>query len=161
MNLNTLTMTGRSALRVALLACCAAVVAAPALAQDPSGPPPQTQDQQGPGSHGGRRGGPEMQERQLEHMTKTLKLTPDQVTQIKAIQDSSRQKMMALRQDSSTAGEDKRGRMLEIREDQKKAIKATLTEDQKVKFDRMEERQMEHHDRGGQPPPAPPAPPSL
>ena len=43
-------------------------------------------------------------------LTKQLDLTPDQVTQIKAIDDDSRKQMMALREDTAIPQADKRQR---------------------------------------------------
>lgn len=145
-------------MRVALLALCTAAVGGTALmAQDapPAGPPPG----QGPG--GGRMGGPEQQERMLEMMTKQLNLSPDQVTQIKAIQADGRAKQQALRDDTTTAGPDRRAKMMAIRDEEQGKIKAVLTDDQKPKFDAMQARMRERRENGGGPggnggPPPPP-----
>ena len=103
-----------SGLRIAMLALCAAVAgAAPIMAQDTQAPV-QQQDgppRGGPGGPGGRGMGGE---RQLEMMTKQLNLTPDQVTQIKAIEDDSRKQAMAMREDTSTPREQKRDKMMAI-----------------------------------------------
>jgi hypothetical protein len=104
-----------------------------------------------------------MQQRQLDHMTKALSLTPDQVTSIKAIQDDTRKQAMALRDDTSTAGPDKRAKMMAMRESEQTKIKAVLTDDQKTKYDAMRAREMEnreHRQQGSAPPPPPPPPPS-
>jgi protein CpxP len=146
-------------MRIATLALCAAVMGAvPMLAQDTA---PATQ-QDGPprGGMGGRMGG----ERQLEMMTRELSLTPDQVTSVKGIEADSRQQMMALREDTSTPQEQKRDKMMSIRSASQAKIRALLTDDQKVKFDKMEARMRERmQNRGGGggpdgPPPPPPAP---
>ena len=75
----------KSMMRAAVLALCTATLStAPMLvAQDNAAPPPpsQQQDNMGPAGPGGRRGGG----RQVERLTKQLNLTPDQVTQVKAI----------------------------------------------------------------------------
>jgi Spy/CpxP family protein refolding chaperone len=152
---NTIVNSFHPAARRALLtlACAAALAAAPMLAQEPAtqAPPPQ-------GQHGGwegRGGG----ERQLEHLTKALKLTPDQVTQIKAIEDDGRQQMMALRQDTTTPQADKRAKMMSLHQAQETKVKAVLTDDQKTKYEAMEakmrERREEHRD-GEQAVPTPP-----
>ncbi len=143
--------------RVLLALTCAAALSAPLFAQDSSAPPPPpAQQQDGPGRG---RGGPEMQQRQLDHMTRALNLTPDQVTQIKAIEDDSRQQMMALRSDSSTAGPDRRAKMKDIHDAQETKVKAVLNDDQRTKYDamqaKMRERREQHHD-GDQAPPPPP-----
>jgi protein CpxP len=152
---------GPAASRLLLALTFAACVAAPALAQDPSTPPPPPQ-QQGP--PGGGRGGPEMQARQLDRLTKTLNLTPDQVTQVKAIQADTQQQMAAARQDSSTAGQDRRAKMTAIHQAEEGKIRALLNDDQKAKYDNMLATSRERQQQGGgqsAPPPPPPPPPSV
>jgi protein CpxP len=144
--------------RVALLLLCTgAIGASPLLAQDPM--PPSSQQGPPPGG-GGRRGGG-MQQMQIEHLTKELNLTDDQVTKLKAIDADSRSQMMALRDDSSVAQDQKRPKMMAIRQAQEAKIKAMLTDDQKTKYDammaKMRERREEHRgDGAGGPPPPPP-----
>jgi len=145
----------RNAARIATLALCTLAIGATTLrAQDT--PPPPSQDQgPPPGGPGGGRMNPE---RQLEMMTKTLDLTPDQVTAVKAIQEDSRKQSMALRDDTSTPMEQKRDKMMAIRAASQAKIRALLTDDQKAKFDKMEART---RNRGGSsggdtPPPPPP-----
>jgi Spy/CpxP family protein refolding chaperone len=153
--------THQKTLRRAILtfACAVGLAAAPMLAQDtaPAPPPPQQQPTEG-GWHG--RGG---EEHQLEHLTKALNLTPDQVTQVKAIQASSRQQMETLRSDTTTAQPDKRAKMMSIHQTAQTNIRAVLTDDQKTKFDamqaRMQERRAEHQQGDQAPPPPPPPPP--
>ncbi len=145
--------------RIALLAVCtAALGAAPMLAQDPGTPPPPPP---GGGQGGGMRGGGMGGERQLEMMTKQLNLTPDQVTSIKAIQADGMKQQMALRDDTSIAGPDKRAKMMSLREAEQGKIKALLTDDQKTKYDAMIKQMMERRQNGGGPGgPPPPPPPS-
>ena len=50
----------------------------------------------------------------VEFLTKKLNLTPDEASQVKAIEDDSRKQMMALREDASIAGADKRAKMMDI-----------------------------------------------
>lgn len=156
--------TGMVGMRTALLALCTLTVSAiPATAQDATPPaPPAGQDAPG-GGMGGHRDPAQMEARQLEMMTKHLKLTPDQVTQVKGIQDSSRSQMMALRQDTSSSREDKRGKMMALRQDSQTKIRGVLTDDQKPKYDAMlakEKERMEHRREGGQDAPPPPPPPA-
>ena len=123
------------------------------LAQDPSAPPPP-QQQGGPGA-----GGPEMQQKRLDHMTKALNLTPDQVSQIKAIQDDGRQQMMAMRNNTATSGPDRHAKMMAMRDAQDAKIKAVLNDDQKAKYDAMQAKaheRREQHGAGDQAPPPPP-----
>ena len=91
-------------------------------------------------------------------MTKALNLTPDQVTQVTAIDASEHDQMRALHQDTATAPEDKRTKMMAIRQDSMTKIRALLNDDQKTKFDamqaKMKERQQEHQGQGAPEPPA-------
>lgn len=147
-------------MRTAVLALCAATLsAAPMLvAQDNTAPPPpQQQDNMGPGMHGhGRRG-----ERQVEMLTKRLNLTPDQVTQVKAIDADSMSQMKALREDTTTSKEDKRSKMMAIHQASQDKIRNVLNDEQKTKFDAMQEHMKARREnrQGGEeatPPPPPP-----
>jgi protein CpxP len=162
----------RAGLAAAALLVGAAAV--PAMAQEPAPPvsqtaPPADSQPSLPTEARGRRGpagGGDMQERQVEMLTKQLNLTPDQVTKLKAIDADSRQQLMALRDDTSTSREQKRPKMMEIRDAQQVKVKAMLTDDQKSKYvsiqakmrDRMRERR--DGDGNGPPPPPPPPPPA-
>ena len=153
--MNIRKMRALPALRAALLDVCTSALAAPMLAQD--APPPPPQGQGGPG-----RGGPEQQQRQLDMMTKQLNLTPDQVTQIKAIQADGRSKNMAMRDDTSLSQEDRRAKMMSMRQDEQSKIRGVLTDDQKTKYDAMLKQMQERRGGGGYgggnggPPPPPP-----
>jgi protein CpxP len=156
-----MTMFRKTILRVAVLALgMTALSALPAMAQDPSAPPPPPEGQAGP--QYGRGGG--MGEHQLESLTKKLNLIPDQVTQVKAINDDSRKQMMALREDTSIAQADKRAKMMDIYKASQDKIRAILTDDQKAKYDAL---QAEVRDRmesrrggaGGAPASPPPSAP--
>jgi len=144
-------------MQAAVLALCTtALCAVPMMAQDNSAPP-QQQDQAGP--QGGRNGGPGREERQVEFLTKKLNLTPDQVTQVKAIDDSSRQQMMAVRSDTSIAQADKRAKMMDIHKASQAKIRAVLTPEQATKYDalqaQMQERRQSRDGGQGAPAPAP------
>jgi Spy/CpxP family protein refolding chaperone len=153
-----MTMFRNSLLRVAVLAIgTTALSALPALAQDPPAPQ-QGQPQQGQDGprHGGRGMG-----HQVEFLTKKLNLTPDQVTQVKAIDADSWSQMKALREDTSIAGQDKRAKMMDIHKASQGKIRALLTADQQTKFDALEAEMREHrgYRGGGQGAPPPPPPP--
>jgi periplasmic protein CpxP/Spy len=155
----TMTTLRSCVLRVVLLTMGAtALVALPTMAQDASAPPPP------PGQGGPRHGGPgRMEEHQIEFLTKKLNLTSDQVTQVKAIDDDSFKQMKALREDTSTAGPDRRAKMMDIHKASQGKIRALLTADQQTKFDALQAEMQEHrgHRGGGPdgpPPPPPPAP---
>jgi protein CpxP len=141
-----------------LARCTVAVSAIPAMAQDNSTPPPPPAGDQGP-MGGGHRDPAQMEQRQLEMMTKHLNLTPDQVTQVKSIDDAQRSQMMALRGDTSMSRDDKRSKMMAMRQDREAKIRAVLTDDQKPKFDAMlakEHERMENRQGGQGGPPPPP-----
>lgn len=93
-----------------------------------------------------------MQRKRLEHLTKELNLTPDQVTQIQAIQDDGRKQMMTLHDSSPTAGEDRHAKMMAIHEAEEGKMKSVLTDVQKTKFDAMMGRRHEHRHEGHAPP---------
>jgi protein CpxP len=153
-----MTIFRSSMLRVAILALGAiALSALPAMAQDPA-PPPQGQG----GPHYGGRGGPGMGGHQLEFLTKKLNLTPDQVTQVKTIDEDTWKQFKALREDTSVAGSDKRAKMMDIHKAAQDKIRALLTPDQQTKFDALQTQMREHrgdHGGGYGPPPPPPSAP--
>jgi len=101
-----------------------------------------------------------MRGNQIEFLTKKLNLTPDQVTQVKAIDADAINQMKALREDNSVAGPDKRTKMMDIHKTSQDKIRALLTDDQKTKFDalqaQMRERRGDHGGGGDGPPPTPP-----
>ena len=133
--------------RALLIAVCA-VAALPAIAQESSAPPspPPGHERGGPGGPGGPGG----QERMVEMLTKRLNLTPDQVTQVKAIQADGRKQAMAMR-DDNTAGADRHAKMEAMRESEQTRVRAILTDEQKTKYDTMLERMKERrgHAPGG------------
>jgi periplasmic protein CpxP/Spy len=146
-----MTMFRSFVLRVAVLAIGATALSTlPAMAQEPSAPPP---GQDGP-RHGGMRGN------QVEFLTKKLNLTPDQVTQVKAIDQDTWKQMKALHDDTSTAESDKRAKMMDIHKASQAKIRGLLTPDQQTKFDALEAEMREHRGSrgGGQdgPPPSTP-----
>jgi Spy/CpxP family protein refolding chaperone len=150
-----MTIFHKPMMRAAVLALCTATLsAAPMMmAQDNTAPPPQQQDNMGPPSGGhGRRG-----ERQVEMLTKRLDLTPDQVTQVKAIDADQMSQMKALRDDTSTPQADKRSKMMAIRQASQDKIRGVLTDEQKPKYDAMlAKMQQRHHDHQGGDEAAPP-----
>jgi periplasmic protein CpxP/Spy len=122
-------------------------------AQENSGQP-QQQGQWG-GGHG--RGGMNPDE-QLKHMTKELDLSSDQQSQIRPVLQDRQQKMEAIRQDQSLSREDRRSKMMAIRQDSEGKITALLTDQQKQKYQAMQEQMQER--RGGQGQGGDSAPPS-
>lgn len=151
---------GRRMMAVAV--CGAALSTASMLAQDNQSAPMPPSQHDGMGG-GGPRGGGHMEERHLEMMTKRLNLTPDQVTQIKGIEDESRTQAKAVHEDTSIAPADKRPKMMALRESAETKVRAVLNEDQKVKFDAMQAKmkeRMQNHRGGPEGPDGPPPPPA-
>ena len=140
----------RVALRLTCVATCAAAFALPVFAQD--APPPA-----GAPMHDGR----DNSARMLKHMTRELNLTPDQVSQIQAIQADESTKIQALQADSTDVGHGRHQQMKAIHEDQISRVRAVLTDDQKPKYDamlqQMKQRQQEHRQQGGTQPTPPPS----
>jgi periplasmic protein CpxP/Spy len=112
-----------------------------ALAQNSAQP---AQDQ-GPQGRGPGRMDPN---RQLEHLTQTLSLSSDQQAQIKPLLVDRQQKMEAVFQDQSLSGPDRRAKMQSIRQDSQSKIEAVLNDDQKQKFETMQQQQ-QMRNRGG------------
>jgi protein CpxP len=157
-----MTMFRKTVLQVAVFSIgIVAVVALPVMAQDPAAPPPPPQGQGGP-RHGGPGG---MRGNQVEFLTRQLNLTPDQVTQVKAIDEDAWKQMKTLREDTSIAQDDKRTKMMDIRKASQDKIRGLLTADQQTKFDALQAQMREHRrnrDGGdGPPPPQPPPPPAA
>ncbi len=125
----------------------------------------------GPGGHRGHGDPAQMEQRRLDMMTKHLNLTPDQVTQVKAIMDDSHAQMTALRNNGAAANgpvndaapnsgptPNQRAKMMSIRQTEQTKIRAVLTDDQKSKFDAMQAQAREHRQNGGNDGPPPPPP---
>lgn len=128
---------------IALTGLLALGMTGAAFAQDNTAQQPSGQG----GGGGGRRMDPD---KQLERMTKELSLTSDQQTAIKPILVDQDQKMQAIFQDQSIAREDRRTKMMAIRDDSKTKIEAVLTPDQKQKYETMQQNMRRG---GGGPPP--------
>ena len=95
-------------------------------------------------------------DRQLQHLTRMLDLTSDQQDKIKPLLQERQQKMQALFQDQSLAPEDRRTQARTIMEGTNNSIKAVLTDDQKQKFEAMQERMRRNRPMGGPGGPPPP-----
>jgi protein CpxP len=150
MNMKVFRKAGMQAAMLAL--CTSALCTMPMMAQDTT-PPAAPQGQMGRG-----RGGPGMGN-QVEMLTNKLNLTPDQVTQVKAIDADTMKQMSAVRDDTSLAQADRRTKMMDIHKASSDKIRAILTDDQKTKYDAMQaemQERMKERRQGGGPPPAPP-----
>ena len=153
-----MTMFRKPMMGVATLALCTiALSTMPMMAQDNAAPAAPTQQQDQAGPQGGRHGGPGREEHQIEFLTKKLNLSPDQVTQVKAIDDDSRQQMMAVRSDTSLSADEKKPKMMAIHQASQGKIRGVLNDEQKTKFDAMQAQMQERRQsrESGQGAPAP------
>lgn len=116
---------------------------------------PQTQDQSNPDQHKEsahrREADPQ---RQVNNLGKKLNLTADQKNQILPILTDRQQQMKSIHEDSSLSQEDRRTKMRSVFEDSNAKIKAVLKDDQKQKYDQMQQERrdrMQQHrqDQGG------------
>ncbi|HEX7157415.1 MAG TPA: hypothetical protein VF214_00265 [Edaphobacter sp.] len=134
----TKTIFRRFGMRTAALVFSGAMLfALPVMAQDTTpaqGPPPGERTRPSPA---------EMQERRLKMLTQKLNLTPDQVTQVKAIQDDTASQMKALRDDTSMSQADRRTKMREIAKTSDDKTRALLTPDQQTKYDALQAQMKE------------------
>ncbi len=115
----------------------------------------QSEQQGGPPQ--GRRG-PMMQtpEERLDRLSKELKLTDDQKEKIKPILQNESDQMKSLRDDTSMSREDRRAKVMDLRQKTDEGIKAVLNPDQQKKYDEMRSRMMERRGPGGEKPQGPP-----
>ncbi len=120
--------------------------------------PAVTVAQGGPGDDhmGGEHHMPTVQE-QLDEFTHRLKLTDEQKPKVKAILEDMHDQMKQLRESSGGSSEDTKMKMRDIHEKAHARIRETLTDEQKVKFDKMIAEHQKHMGEGhGQGAGAPP-----
>jgi Spy/CpxP family protein refolding chaperone len=93
----------------------------------------------------------------VQRLSKQLNLTDDQKSQIKPILADRQQQMKNLMQDESLQPQDRREKMRSIMADTNSKIKAVLNDDQKAKFDKMQQQMRERmqqrrqeHQQGGE-----------
>lgn len=124
-----------------------------AFAQDQSATTP-------PPMHGPRHQGMNP-DNQLAHLTKALNLTSDQQTQIKPILEDQQQQMMQIHQDTSLSRDDKMAKAKSLHQDTTGKIEAVLNDQQKQKYEAMQQKMQERMQQrgGGQAPAAAPAQP--
>ena len=148
-----------SVARLALVGLVLAPVSLVAQQSDPSAAPPATQDG-GPPPRGPHGDPAERQAHMLQMLTKRLNLTPDQVTQVKAIQADNETQMQAIHSDTSLQPADRHAKMMDLHKAENDKMRALLNDDQKAKFDAMEAKRhdrMEKDHGGADGPPPPPA----
>jgi periplasmic protein CpxP/Spy len=124
---------------LALSGLLAVGASATLFAQDATPPP-----QQGQGQWGGGRGRGMDPEKQLEHLAKQLNLSSEQQSQIRPILQERQQKMQALFQNQSLSREERHTQMQAIHQDTESRITSVLNDDQKQKYQAMQEHMREH-----------------
>ena len=72
-----------------------------------------------------------------------LDLNSDQQKQVRGIPADQMDQMQKLRDDNSTPREEKRSKMMQIHQSAMDKIRAVLTDDQKKKFDALQQQQRE------------------
>lgn len=115
-------------------------------------PMPQDQSNQQGAQHqgwGGHRQGMNPDER-AQRLSKRLKLSDEQTGQVKLIFSDQMQQMQSIRQDTSLQPQDRRAKMQALRQDTDNKIRGVLNDDQKKKYDAMQQRMQERmqHRRG-------------
>jgi Spy/CpxP family protein refolding chaperone len=97
---------------------------------------------------------------QVKQLSKELKLTDDQTSQVKTILQDQSDQMKKVMQDSSGQRDDNWSRMRDIHEKSSAQIRTLLTDEQKTKYDKMQEerrqRMQERHHGNEEAPPAQP-----
>jgi periplasmic protein CpxP/Spy len=140
-----MTMFRKAGIQAAVLALCTTTLyVAPMMAQDtaPATPP----------AGRARGGSEEMEGKRLAMLTKKLNLTPDQVSQVKAIDEDTMTQAKAVRGDTSLSQDDRRSKMMAIRNASQDKIRGVLTDEQKPKFDAMQaemKAKMQERRQGG------------
>jgi len=118
--------------------------------------------QEAPQAPGGEHMGPRHRmtpDEELQRLDKSLKLTDDQKSQIKPILEDRHKQMESLHSDTSLSLEDRMGKMRSLMKESNDKIRDLLNDDQKKKFDEMQQHgrgRMGGHGPGEGPPPAPP-----
>ena len=106
---------------------------------NPQNAPSTQQQEYGRGRHGGMDATKRTQE-----LTKQLKLTADQQSKVQGILQEEQTSMQNLRQDSSLSQQDRRAKMMDIRNTADTQIRALLNEDQQQKWDKMQKSREQH-----------------
>ncbi len=111
------------------------------------------QEQAPPSSQEQQPRGPMMQtpQERLDNLAKELNLTDEQKGKIRPILEEEHKQMQALRDDTSLSREDRRTKMMAIRDKSNTDIKAVLNPDQQKKYEEMMEKMRGR--RGGPRPP--------
>ena len=116
-----------------------------AVAQSNDAPPPQ----QPPNDRGGwRRGAPPDPAQRTQELTRKLNLTSDQQAKVQDIFKSEQSQMEGLRNDTSTPQQDRRTKMMDIRNATNTQVRALLDADQQKKWDEMQAKREDWGKKG-------------
>ena len=128
--------------RLATLVCGFFLSSVPLVSQTEAPPPPPGgQSQSMPGAGGPHRGG---SEHRVEMLQRELDLTPDQVTQVKAMMASQRAKMEALHSNTALSQQEMRTQMMALHQEEDANLRALLTPDQVTRYNAMQARMRAH-----------------
>jgi len=128
--------------KMASLALGSLLILSPAgRAQD--NPPSTNRPPPGAGAPGGRRGNP------LDAMKTQLSLTDDQVEKLKPIYKEQRDKLQALRSDTTLSREDMMAKRKELQAALSDKVKDILTPDQFAKWQKMPQNRGRRGQKGG------------
>lgn len=142
--------------RLVMMFAAAVLVSASAAVAQAQGPAGQG----GPGGQGGGRGGMMNSQRMMEMLFKGIELTADQQAKLKEVQEKydpqmakMREEMMAARQSGQQLGPEAMQKMSALRTEQRDAMRAVLTPEQQVTFDKnVAEMPQGGRGQGGPPP---------
>jgi periplasmic protein CpxP/Spy len=105
---------------------------------------PQTQDQSTTEQHKESRHKRQADpKQQVDRLGKKLNLTEDQKNKILPILTDRHQQMKSIHEDSSLPQQDRRAKMTSLWQDTDAKIKAVLNDDQKQKYDQMQQQRRE------------------
>ena len=106
-------------------------------------PAPQDQSNGSAEAHQGWQRRQMNPDKQVQRLSKHLNLSDDQKNQIKPILTDRMQQMQSIRQDTSLQPQDRRAKMHSVRDDADNKIRAVLNDDQKKKYDDMQQKMRE------------------
>ena len=106
-------------------------------------------NQQPPNDRGGwRRGAPPDPAQRTQELTRKLNLTSDQQAKVQDIFKSEQSQMEGLRNDTSTPQQDRRTKMMDIRNATNTQVRALLDADQQKKWDEMQAKREDWGKKG-------------
>jgi periplasmic protein CpxP/Spy len=105
---------------------------------------PRTQDQSSTEQHKESRHGRQADpQQQANSLGKKLNLTDDQKNKLLPVLTDRQQQMKSIHQDSSLSQQDRRAKMQSLWQDSDAKIKALLNDDQKQKYDQIQQQRRE------------------